>query len=333
MKKIKSVVSLLLVLCFLPVTGCAPSGSSSDGAGDKKPLKVALVMSGTISDQGWNAMAYNGLKEIEEKYGATVKYTESVGKSDMEEAFRSYASEGFDVVFGHGFEFSDTAKAVGPDFPDTVFLVTSSDVSQAPNVGSVTNSNEEVGFLLGVVAAYSTETKKIGSLNGMESPQIIASMKGIRAGIDYVDKSIEYASLYTGSFDDAAKAKEMALAMNNSGVDVIQGDPNQMSMGILEACDETGMRFLGVMGDFAQMNADVVITSGLVDFGKAMTSVTGQIVDGTWKPGTADFGVKEGVVYLAPLNEKVLKADQIASINQMLEDIKSGALDVRALIG
>lgn len=341
MKKRQSMFGLLMAAIFLAVvvSGCGTSASSGQGGAaaasasqGEGQLRVALILSGTISDQGWNAMAYNGLKEIEQKYGAEVKYKESVGKSDMEEAFRTYATEGFDIVFGHGFEFSDTAKIVGPDFPDTIFLVTSSDVSQAPNVGAVTNSNEEVGFLLGVVGAYSTKTKNIGSLNGMESPQIVASMRGIRAGIDYVDPEIQYASLYTGSFEDAAKAKEMALAMFNSGTDVIQGDPNQMSMGILEACDEAGTNFLGVMGDFSKMNEKVVLTSSMVDFGKAMASVVGQIQNGEWEPGVSDFGVKEEVVYLAPLNENVLDKEQIAEINKVLEGIRDGSIDVDALI-
>lgn len=345
-KKLARLVSVALVFCFLlALCACgaaAPAGQSGSAsatapggtpaASGKASLRVALILSGTISDQGWNAMAYNGLKEIEEKYGAEVKYKESVGKSDMEEAFRTYAAEGFDIVFGHGFEFSDAALMVGPEFPDTIFLVTSSEVSKAPNVGSVTNSNQEVGFLVGVVGAYATESKKIGSLNGMDSPQIALEVSGIQAGINYVDSSIEYQSLYVGSFDDVSKAKEMALTMSNSGIDVIQGEPSQMSTGILEACDEKDMYFLGVMNDFSVINAEKTLTSGLVNFGKAMSSVIEEIQQGKWTPGVSNFGVKEDVVYLAPLNETALTAEEIDKVEAVLSDIRSGKIDVDALI-
>ena len=33
-------------------------------------------------------------------------------------------AQGYNLVFGHGFEFQDAAKRVSPDFPRTTFIVT-----------------------------------------------------------------------------------------------------------------------------------------------------------------------------------------------------------------
>lgn len=328
--KLVKLLSLVLIpaLALLGLSGCGDSNA------DNAKLKVALVLPGVINDQGWNAMAYNGLKEIEERFGAETNYMESVSKQDMESAFRNYASSGYDVVFGHGFEYTDAAKAVAAEFPDTKFIVTSSDLAQAPNMGSVTNSNIEIGFLLGVVASVVSETGVMGSLNGMESPQISESIQGMDAGLKYARPEMQHVVSYTGSFDDAGKAREMAVAMAEQGVDVIQGDPNQMSLGILEACEQTGMKFLGVMGDFAASNPNVVVTSGLVDFGKAMSSVVELIQSGTWEAKQYDFGVKEDVVYLAPFGsfEDVLTQAQKDAVQDVIDKIKSGEIDVRALV-
>ena len=46
-------------------------------------------------------------------------------RSDQEEQFRSYALDGYNIVFGHGYEFQDPAKAVAPDFPETIFITSS----------------------------------------------------------------------------------------------------------------------------------------------------------------------------------------------------------------
>lgn len=320
-------LALACSLAFTPLSGCGEKESESG------KLKVALILPGVINDQGWNAMAYNGLKEIETKFGAETNYMESVSKQDMESAFRNYASNGYDVVFGHGFEYTDAAKAVAAEFPDTKFIVTSSDLAEAPNMGSVTNSNIEIGFLLGVVAGVTSRSGIMGSLNGLESPQISESIQGMDAGLRYIRPEMQHVVSYTGSFDDAGKAREMAVAMAEQGVDVIQGDPNQMSLGILEACEQTGMKFLGVMGDFAASSPDVVITSGLVDFGKAMSSVVELIQAGVWEPRQYDFGVKEDVVYLAPYGkfDSILTQEQKDTVQDVIDKIKSGEIDVRAL--
>jgi basic membrane lipoprotein Med (substrate-binding protein (PBP1-ABC) superfamily) len=44
--------------------------------------------------------------------------------AEFEEQFRQYGSQGYDLVFGHGFEFQDAAKRVGPDHPRSIFVVT-----------------------------------------------------------------------------------------------------------------------------------------------------------------------------------------------------------------
>lgn len=99
-------------------------------------LKIAFLLPGPISDQGWNMMAYNALKAAEKEHGAEIAYTERTPVSDFEEIFRGYAQAGYDIIMGHGFQFGDTAKKVAKEFSNTVFIVTSTDISQGPNLAS-----------------------------------------------------------------------------------------------------------------------------------------------------------------------------------------------------
>ena len=86
-------------------------------------------MDGPINDQGWNANAYSGLKQIEADLGAQISYSESVAVSDIEEQFRTYAVQGFELVIGHGFTFIDGAMKVVAEFPETTFILTSCEIS------------------------------------------------------------------------------------------------------------------------------------------------------------------------------------------------------------
>ena len=83
----------------------------------------SLTVAGDFN--GWNAGAYEGLKAIEQELGAKVSHVQVQTPGEHEEHFRSYAEDGFQLVFGHGFEFQDAAKRVGREFPDTFFVTTS----------------------------------------------------------------------------------------------------------------------------------------------------------------------------------------------------------------
>ncbi|QGP91224.1 ABC transporter substrate-binding protein PnrA-like protein [Neomoorella glycerini] len=172
---------------------------------DSKQLKIALLLPGPINDMGWNASAYEGLKKVEKEFKAQVAYRENVAQSDMEEAFRAYAMQGYHVIIGHGFQFGDAAKKVAPQFPNIKFVVTSSDIHQDPNLASVNIDNEMQGFLMGAVAGLMTKSGTVAALGGQQIPPIIGSVEGFAKGAKYVNPQVKVITTYTGSFDDVNK--------------------------------------------------------------------------------------------------------------------------------
>ncbi|NPV69303.1 MAG: BMP family protein [Firmicutes bacterium] len=339
-------MSVLIVLCLLVVTlvpGCG--GTQQKPAEPPKPaeqpkpaeppkpepkkLKVALLTPGPINDQGWNATAYAGLQGIKDQLGAEIAYSEKVAPSDFEEVFRGYASKGFDVVFGHGFQFGDPAKKVAKEFPNTKFIITSTDISQEPNVASLGNSNYEQGFLTGALAALLTKSKTIGSVGGMEIPSLKAFMDGFKAGAKYIDPKVKVLVTYIGNFDDAAKGKQLALQMIQNGADVINHDADAAGLGVIEAAKQKKVKCLGAISDQNSVAPEVVVNSGLSDLSKAYVLITKDIVAGKFKAVSVNYGIKEGTVGLAPWHNWEDKVDKAVKdrMNQIVEDVKSGKLD------
>jgi basic membrane protein A len=78
---------------------------------------VALLTPGPVSDAGWNASAYAGLKLIQSLLGAETAQVQTRSPADFEDAFRDFGSRGFDLVFAHGFEYTDAALSAARDFP------------------------------------------------------------------------------------------------------------------------------------------------------------------------------------------------------------------------
>ena len=78
---------------------------------------MALLTPGSIADGGWNAGAYAGLEEIRDRLGADVRHVETRTPAEFEEGFRDFGGRGFDLIFGHGFEYQEAAAKVAADFP------------------------------------------------------------------------------------------------------------------------------------------------------------------------------------------------------------------------
>ncbi len=111
MKKLV-VMGLAMAITVSMMNGvCAQPVHAAKGKG----LKVALLMSGAANDQGWNQTAYEGAQKACDKYGCELAYTENLEAADISAAFADYASAGYDVVIGHGYEFGDPALEVAAD--------------------------------------------------------------------------------------------------------------------------------------------------------------------------------------------------------------------------
>lgn len=300
---------------------------------DPKDVKVALVLPGSANDKGWNQEAYDGLEKIKD-LGCETAYSENVQASDYETIFRGYADQGFNVVFGHGTEFEDAAEKVAEDYPDTIFCITSSDISQDPNVCSLQNLNNEQGFIAGVVAALATESKKVAAIGGMEIPSIQSYIMGFEQGVEYVDNGTEALTAYTGDFSDATKVKEQANAFIEEGADIVSQDADEAGLGLFEAIKDApdGVYAIGAVKDQYDECP-----------GKVLTSATNQISDGM-KVAIEDyikegleakcykFGIKEGVIGLADYHDcaDVLTDDEKQFVTDTMDKIANGEIEVKS---
>jgi len=323
----KVAVFLVIVSLFGLVAGCSPKASD-------KP-KVALLLPGNISDQGWNATAYNGLKLIEKDLGAEVAYMENVPQSNFEEVFRRYAQEGYRVIFAHGFQFGDAAMKVAKDFPNTWFIVTSTTISQAPNVASLNNDAIQAGFLAGALSALMSKTKTIGLVVGMDFPSITTYADGFKAGAKYIDPSVNALTGLTGDFTDAAKAKEMAMTFIGQGADVVSHDADQAGLGVLEAVKEKNILTVGAISDQWELAPDQMVNSVSQDLSLAFEVITQKALDKTIEAKCYYMGVNEGTVALAGWHNFDSTVPQTVKdrMNQIVADIKSGALNPASLVG
>lgn len=309
------------------LAACEPSGGGSNGAAD--PPRVALLHPGPISDGSWNAGAYEGLERIERELGARVSHTQTSSPSEFERGFRDYASHGYDLVFGHGFEFQDAALAVAEDYPTTVFVVSSGRIA-GPNVASLEFRLGEATYLAGILAASLSKSRRAGCVGGIKLPVIEATFAGFAAGARSVDPDFAVATAYTGSFEDVAAARAAADAMIAQGADVLIHNADAAGLGVVQAAREKGVWAIGANSDQSAVAPDTVLASAVISIPDAFLEVAREVFEHRFVGRVIREGLANGVVRLA-LNPRLagrIPAEVKARLAAAEKEIVSGELKV-----
>ncbi len=273
---------------------------SCSGESRSKGPRVGLITPGSIADAAWNSGAYAGLQQIHDSLGLAVSHVEARTPSEQEEALRTYAAQGYDLVFAHGFEFQDPAERVSEQYPRTIFIITSGRRAKG-NVAPLIFRLEEASYLAGMVAGGLTRSNVLGFVGGIELPPIEAAYQGWVNGAKAVNPKAESRKIYLNSFDDAAAGREAALALIRVGADMFHHNADQAALGVFQAAKENqGVFVFGSNEDQTRLAPDRVIGSAVIDLPRAFLSVGREVKEGKFKPRVEAFGLASGVVRYAP---------------------------------
>lgn len=351
MMKRMSALLLALVMALGLLTACGGGGSSGGAASDPAPgtgtdapsqdagtketehLQIGLVLTGNVSDGGWNQMAADAAQTVADKYGCTVNYTESVKTTDLESTLRGYAEAGYDIVVAHGAEILDATKQVAKEYPDTKFINTSAYYGQEPNLTGIDFGAYEFGFLTGAACAYATESKKIGVIIAIESDSMLTWATGIKDAAKYIDEDIEVIQVATGSFDDPIKSKQATDALAEQGCDVITANADTSGNGAVEECDLLGLVSVGAVGDQREFGENCFI-SIIQDSHVGIETAIARAIEGTLPPEAVNMGANAGVIYMTDYAGKyanLLTDEEKASLQDFWQQAHDG-VDLSTLV-
>lgn len=283
--------------------GCAKgSDTERPGAGDGRDstdaLRVALLTPGPISDRSWNSSAFEGLGWIRDSLGARTSHIQTKTPAEFDENFRQYGEQGYDLVFGHGFEFQDAAVRVAPSYPNTQYVVTSGSTVRE-NVSGIRFGFEDASFLAGLVAGTATRTGTIGMIGGAELPPVKSSFEAFAAGARVARPDVKVIVSYLGTWDDVSAGKEQALAQIARGVDIIFQNADAAGLGIFQAVRQSrGVRAFGSNANQNDVAPEIILGSVVIDVPRAMLLVAREIQTGTFRPRVVRVGAPSDVVRL-----------------------------------
>ena len=282
-------------------------------------------MSGAANDQGWNQTAYEGAQKACDKYGCELAYTENLEAADISAAFADYASAGYDVVIGHGYEFGDPALEVAETYPATKFICTESDAS-SDNVASYVMACEQTAYVEGIIAASMTKSDKLGAIGPIQGDSLVKIVNGYEDGAKSVNPDIEVQTAWTNSFVDTQLAQEAAKAMIENGVDVIKHCANACGNGAIAAAVDADIWCQGDSYDQSSLAPENILDSAIYNLDVVIDKAIESVVDDSFEGDVYNLGMADGAV-------EVLLSDNLteevkATAQDAIDKIVSGELEV-----
>ncbi|HEV3474366.1 MAG TPA: BMP family ABC transporter substrate-binding protein, partial [Actinomycetota bacterium] len=241
-----------------------PGGEQGGGGGDGVRVGMALDVGG-LGDKSFNDAANRGLQQAIEDGLVTEENVELLeanqSGSNRDENVTNLADQGFDLIIGVGFAFSEGVAEIVGEYPDQSFAIVdgfaTTIAAEATNLADLVFKEHEGSYLVGIAAAESTTTGTIGFLGGQEGTGLIEKFQaGYEAGARSVDPNIEILVEYIGdstqAFVDPTRGEALSSKMYDQGADVIYHAAGQSGLGLFQAAVDAGPEALAIGVDSDQ---------------------------------------------------------------------------------
>lgn len=269
------------------------------------PFKIGFVYVGPIGDHGYSYSHDLGRKAVEAEFGEKVKVTfvENVNEGpDSERVIRQLASAGNGLVFSTSFGFMQPTVRVAKQFPKVAFEHATGYMTAA-NVGIYNGRFHEGRAVLGTVAGLVSKSGVIGYVASFPIPEVIMGINAFILAARKVNPQLTVKVIWLNTWYDPGKEADAAKALIDGGADIIvQHVDSPAAMQVAEA---RGAYAFGQASDMSRFAPRAHLTAIVYDWAPYYIERVKLALDGTWKPEDKWWGLKEGLIKIAPYNESL----------------------------
>jgi basic membrane protein A len=314
--------------------GADTSAATTGGAAGGEAVKVCLVTDiGGLNDRGFNSLANQGLERAASELGVETRVLESHSDADYVPNLSECATQGYNLVISVGFLMGQATEDAAKQFPDTTFaIIDNAYENPEPNLQGLVFKEQEVGYLVGYLAALESKTGTISSVGGQKIPPVDRFIAGFQKGASDAKPGIKTLNGYSQDFVDQAKCKEVALDQIAKGSDVVFQVAGGCGLGALDAAKEKGLWGIGVDADQSFLG-DFILTSAQKKVDEAVFQTIEKVTNGeTVGGGTTVFGLAENGVGLGKVSPN---ADQafVDKVDEQKQKIVDGQIQIPETVG
>ncbi len=305
-KNLKPVL-LLFILAL-----CNPFHSDANA----KDLKVGFIYLSSAKDAGWSYSHDLGRQSIANMPGVTTDFVESISDGEntyIEPVLLHMAQSNYDIIFATSYGYLDAILKIAPQFSDTVFMHCAGNTSVTKNIGTYYGRMYEARYLTGMVAGGMTRSNIIGYVAAHPLYEVIRGINAFALGVWESNPDAQIRVRWTKDWNNPLKEKQVANELIDLKADVITQHQDSPAIQIL--AEKRGVYSIGHNHDMSSFAPEVHLTASIWNWGKIYQDVVQNVSVGHWKSENIWWGLKEGLVDIAPfgkmvpakLREKVLR--------------------------
>jgi basic membrane protein A and related proteins len=311
------------------------AGALSFGPADAAEVKsLAILVPEAGTDFGWNQQGVEAARAVAEKNGLEFIPAEGLGYGDVHPTLRELAADGASLMIAHASGYNTAAPEVAEETKVPVAIVDKPDANKPGLVADYTLSGHEGAYLAGVLAAKMSKTGTVGIVVSGEPPswnsQSAAFAQGAKA--EKGDVKIIYAVIGPAAYADAAGGKRVTESVIAAGADVIFGQGDGSSFGMIEAVENAKagggneVWFIDVIGDKTSIDKGHLLSSVVWNLVPVYDQMVQDLKADTFGKKGYSIGLKDDSVQL--LKTKHIPDDVWKEVTAVRQDILDGKIKV-----
>ncbi len=318
--------------------------SNTSQSATKDVLRVALLLPGIRNDNSFSQGGYQGLLNAAAEDGA-IECTfieELVDPTDSLPAIRDFATQGYDLVIGHGIEYVDPIQQVYSEFPDVNFTMSGGvlveGATTGPNVEDWLYNLQDMAYPNGVVAGHALIGETIGVVGGPEFQFVKDGHEAFREGVQSVRDDVEFLEGFAGDFINVQKAAEVTQSLIDQGADFIYCSGDGICIGAVQSASAAGIPISTGFGTQLDTAPEVLVSATQMVLKDLYLNWFVELRDGTFGEEPDDAfnpsGIFNNQVAVLPINTGVTvelaktPAELQAIVDDLIASVQDGTFEI-----
>lgn len=293
------------------------------GRSSSKKEKIGFVMTGSIGEEGWNGMHYEGVSAACRNLGVELYVKENIIEFTGEcgPAVEDLVKQGCKMIILSSYGYAEEVKDVIEKYPQISFYTNSFEY-HADNVTWYFSRMYQARYLAGIVAGMKTENNKVGYVAAMPVSEVNRGINAFTLGVRRVNPDAVVTVAWSNSWDNEEEERKQAdKLIKDVGVDVITYHQNQTY--VADEADKSGVYSIGYHQSLIN-GSDKHLTAVVGDWQSTYEAIIKQYLRGN----SADYkmywvGMDENAVKLADFSAAVSE-DIKAEVSRATQEILSG---------
>jgi len=301
------------------------------GAQAAEVKKLAIMVPEQGTDYGWNQQGVDAAKAVAEKYGLEFMPAEGLGYGDVRPTLRELADDGASLIIAHASGYNTAAPEIAAEKHVPVAIVDNPTGLKPGLITDYTLSGHEGAYLAGRLAAKTSKTGSVGIVVSGEPPswnsQSAAFAKGVKD--ENANAKIVYAVIGPAAYSDAAGGKRVTEQVIAAGADVVFGQGDGSSFGMIEAVETAASKnvwFIDVIGDKSSIDKGHLLSSVLWNMIPVYSAMVEDLKAD--KFGTHNYKITLADNSVSLLKTKHIPDDVWASLQDLRQQIIDGKIKV-----